>query len=78
MNAYNIASDNSYCSIYELAEKFILRTNLAIKIENKSESKYLPTIKFGLDTTKIKQIGFKSIDTIDSIVNEFLDYYLHN
>lgn len=78
MNAYNIASDNSYCSIYELAEKFILGTNLAIKIENKSESKYLPTVKFGLDTTKIKRIGFKSIDTIDSIVNEFLAYYLHN
>lgn len=73
-NAYNIASNDSYYSIYEMAEKFIKGTNLNIRIEERQDNKYLPTIKFGLNTEKIKKIGFKSIDSLDSIIKEFLDY----
>ena len=73
--AYNIASSDSYYSIYEMAQKFVEGTNINILIHEKNNNMYLPTIKFGLDTTKIKEIGFKSMDTLDVMINELLDYF---
>ena len=72
---YNLASDNTYCSIYEMALKFTKNTNNRVNIEEKNDAKYLPTIKFGLNTDKIKKIGFVSIDNLDSIIDEFIEYY---
>lgn len=72
---YNIASDNTYCSIYEMAVKFVKNTNLKVVIQEQSDNKYLSTIKFGLCTDKIKKIGFVSFDNIDSLIDEFLEYY---
>lgn len=73
--AYNLASDNSYCSIKELAELFLLNTNLQIDFNIGDNSQYLQTIKFALDTSKIKNIGYSSIDNIDYIIQTLLDYY---
>lgn len=73
--AYNLASENSYCSIYEMAQLFTKNTNSKIVIDEKEDNKYLKTIKFGLDTSKIKNIGFRSIDSIDEIVDRFKNYY---
>lgn len=73
--AYNIASDDSYYSIYQMAEFFIKNTSQKIVIQEKNDNKYLPTIKFGLETSKAKTIGFKSIDSMESIVNTFKEYY---
>ncbi len=74
-NSYNLASDNSYCSIYELAEKFINETDLKIIIEEKEDNKYLGTLKFGLNTDKIKSIGFISKENIDLMVYKLKKYY---
>lgn len=73
--AYNLASDNSYISIYELAELFIKGSSSNIIIEEKTENKYLPTIKFCLDTYKIKAVGFRSIDNVTYMVKSLLDYF---
>jgi len=74
-NVYNLASDNSYYSIYEMAEKFIKGSTSRIVINEQVNNFYLPTIKFGLNTEKIKSLGFESIDSLDSIIDEFLIYY---
>ncbi len=74
---YNIASDDTYYSIYEMAKKFTKGTDLSVEIKEQKDNKYLPTIKFGLDTSKIKKIGFISVDNLDSIISEFLSYW-HN
>ena len=74
-NSYNLASDDSYYSIYELAEKFIKNTESKIQIIEENDNKYLSTIKFGLDTSKLKAIGYKSYDNLDSMVLKLKDYF---
>lgn len=71
---YNVASDNTYCSIYDMAVRFSKNSKSKIIIEGKEDNKYLATIKFGLDTSKIKDIGFESIDNMDSMIEELLIY----
>ena len=73
--SYNLVSDNSYISIYELAKLFIKDTNSKIIIEEKECKQYLGVIKFGLDTEKIKNIGFKSTKSIVDVVSEFKQYF---
>lgn len=73
--AYNLASDNSYISILDMAKLFIEDTNLKIIFLNTDNKQYLETIKFALDTTKIKEIGFKSLENIEIMVKDFKDYY---
>ncbi|MDE5715807.1 MAG: NAD-dependent epimerase/dehydratase family protein [Anaeroplasmataceae bacterium] len=73
--AYNLASDNSYYSIYELAQIFIKDTSSNILIEEKQDNKYLGTIKFGLDTTKIKAIGFNSLEGLNEMVIKLKNYF---
>ena len=74
-NSYNLASDDSYYSIYELAEKFIKDTESKIQIIEENDNKYLSTIKFGLDTSKLKEIGYQSYDSLDSMVDKLKDYF---
>ena len=73
--AYNIASDNTYCSIYDMAKAFAKETNSNVIVGEGSCNKYLPTIQFGLDTTKAKKIGFVSNDDLESMISKFLTYY---
>ena len=73
--SYNLASDNSYISIYELAKLFIDGTNSKIIIEEKECKQYLGVIKYGLDTQKIKEIGFKSVKSIVDVVGVFKLYF---
>lgn len=73
--AYNIASDDTFYSIFEMANKFAYGNGIKVIIKEEQDNKYLPTIKFGLDTTKIKKIGFVSKDNLDSIILKFLSYY---
>ena len=74
-NSYNLASDNSYYSIYEMAELFVNNTNSKIVINETNDNKYLGTLKFGLDTTKIKGIGFESSEDLKTVINKFKEYY---
>lgn len=73
--SFNLGSDNSYISIYELAELFIQDTDLKIEILEKENKQCLPQIQFGLDTTKIKKIGFSSTEGIDDMVRCLIEYF---
>ena len=73
--AYNLASDDSYISIYEMAELFTNGTDSKIRIEEAEHNEYLETIKFGLDTKAIKAIGFNSTKSIKKSIPEFIEYF---
>lgn len=73
--AYNVASDNSYCSIYEMAQMFVKNSNSKVVIKKENNNKYLGTLKFGLDTTKIKSLGFKSYESLDIVIPKFIRYW---
>lgn len=66
---YNLASDNSFIDIVTLANYFCLLANVKIEYNcDNNNSQYLPTIKFGLDTKRIKGIGFKSVMDIEKTI----------
>ncbi len=73
--AYNLASDNSYMSIIEMAKLFIENTNSKIEICETTTNIYLGTIKFGLNTNKIKDLGFKSYEGLDVMVKKLKKYF---
>lgn len=73
--AYNIASDHTYCSIYDMAKAFAKGTSTKVIVREERNNKYLPTIQFGLDTSKAKEIGFVSNDDLESMISKFLAYY---
>ena len=74
--AYNIASDHTYCSIYDMARAFAKGTNSNVIVGEGCSNQYLPTIQFGLDTSKAKKIGFVPKDDLESMISKFLAYYL--
>ncbi len=73
--AYNLASDDSYESIYNLALLFAKGTGSKIIIEEQQDNKYLGTIKFGLNTEKIKTIGFTSLEDLQDMVVKLKKYF---
>lgn len=73
--SYNLASDKSYYSIFDMALFFVFETNSKITINEVNDNKYLKTIKFGLDTNKIKSIGFKSKESLREMIFKFKKYY---
>ena len=61
--AYNVANEETYCSIYEMAvlvSKECANNQIHVLInEDETKSKnYAPTLHMNLDTTKIKKIGW--------------------
>ena len=73
--AYNISSNDSYCSILELAKMFAADKNLEVMVHEEENPRYLRTIKYGLDISKAKAIGFSPITTLKENISLFIDYY---
>lgn len=75
--AYNAANENTYCSIYEMAE-LVANTcangEIAVKFDIEDESKfgYAPTLKMNLDTHKLKALGWKANE---NLLDMFLALY---
>ncbi len=62
--AYNIANENTYCSIYEMAKMVAEKCgNSEIKVivqeYNANNFGYAPILKMNLDTSKIRKLGWK-------------------
>ncbi len=77
--AYNVAGDHTFISIYELA-KLYCKINNAISIEMQLEdlklNGYLPLNKVKLDNSKLKSLGWKSYNDIETMVKKFCNYYI--
>lgn len=64
--AYNVANENTYCSIYEMAQLVAKecangQINVKCELEDNIESfGYAPTLCMNLDTTKLQKLGWKA------------------
>lgn len=61
-NIYNVANENSYCSIREMADMVAKINNIGVKIEKKSIENYgyAPDLYMNLDCEKIKKLNWKA------------------
>ena len=63
--AYNAANEETYCSIYEMAQmvaNMCGNEQISVEIEEKDSVEklgYAPTLKMNLDTSKLRAIGWK-------------------
>lgn len=61
--AYNVANEDTYCSIYEMAELVAGRCaggRISVQIQEEDSSKYgyAPTLHMNLDTSKLRNLGW--------------------
>ena len=59
--AYNAADENTYCSIAEMARQVAKDAgiNVIFKIEDEANNGFLQTLYMNLDTTRLKELGWK-------------------
>lgn len=61
--AYNVANEETYCSIHEMAERIAKLGNIAVEydIQDNKLNGYPDTLYMDLDTTFLKQLGWRSL-----------------
>lgn len=62
--AYNMANENTYCSIYDMAKMVIEKCGnkeieVVVEEHDCNDLGYAPTLKMNLDTQKIRNLGWK-------------------
>ena len=78
--AYNVANEETYCSIYEMATAVVKEFGKGkcrvIIDETDSAEKlgYAPTLKMNLDTTKLKKLGWKPEVNLMQMYSIMIDY----
>ncbi len=75
--AYNAANEGTYCSIFEMAELVANKCsekNISVKIEIDDESKFgfAPTLKMNLDTSKLNNIGWSAITSLEEMFTKLI------
>ena len=63
-DVYNVANEDTYCSIFEMAELVANkiaggRIRVRVEEDEKAASVYAPTLHMNLDTAKIRELGWK-------------------
>lgn len=75
---YNVANENSYCSILEMANLVVNKNkNIEVRcvIDNNIEKYgYAPTLCMNLDTTKIKELGWKAKVDLDEMYDRLIEF----
>lgn len=60
--AYNVANEDTYCSIYEMAtlvaHRFGENINVVVEINEDNNNGYAPTLHMNLDTQKLRKLGW--------------------
>ena len=69
--AYNAANENTYCSIYELANLF--SNNVKIELEDINKFGYAPTLHMNLDTTKLRDLGWEPYYNLDKMIKRLIE-----
>ncbi len=76
--AYNVANENTYCSILEMAKMVANKcTGDRIKVKCEIESDmnkygYAPTLKMNLDTRKIQKLGWKANVNLENMFKNMI------
>lgn len=76
--AYNVANEETFCSIYEMAKlvsEKIAGNKIAVKIEMADEKKfgYNPVMKMNLDTTRLKELGWCATVALEEMFSRLYD-----
>ena len=75
--AYNAADESTYCSISEMAEKIAKENGIGVEydIQPTSVNGFLETLYMHLDTTALKQLGWKPVGkySIEEIFKKMVD-----
>lgn len=75
---YNVANEDSYCSILEMANLVANKNeNIEVKCvidDNIEKYGYAPTLCMNLDTTKIKKLGWKAKVNLDEMYNRLIEF----
>lgn len=77
--AYNVANEQTYCSIYEMANLVadkLTNNSIEVKIEedNNCNSGFAPELHMNLDTTKVKQLGWEPKNDLINMYIDMIDY----
>ena len=80
--AYNAGDENTYCSISEMAKSIAEANGIEVDydIEPASENGYPETLYMDLDTSKLKELGWKPIGggyTIVVMIRRMIDYSIN-
>jgi nucleoside-diphosphate-sugar epimerase len=62
--AYNVANEATYCSIYEMAQMVAEKCaggaiKVRVEVEDESKFGFAPTLKMNLDTSKLQRLGWR-------------------
>ncbi len=82
--AYNVANEETYCSIYEMAEmvaKEFGEGRVSVKIEDNGDAEklgYAKTLKMNLSTQKLQNLGWKPESTLKTVYAKMIDYMKKN
>ena len=76
--AYNAANEDTYCSILEMAKMVAEKCaenkiNVLIKIEDEKKFGYAPTLKMNLDTSKLRELGWKPKRGLESMFSLMIE-----
>lgn len=75
--AFNVANESTYCSIYEMAElvaRKIAKGHISVKLDLNGENSrgFAPTLKMNLDTSKLKKLGWNSNTSLEDTFYEMI------
>ncbi len=77
-DVYNAANEDSYCSIYEMAELVskIGKNEIDVRVEIEDASKfgYAPELHMNLDTTKLRGLGWKPFTGLKEMFEKMIDF----
>ena len=76
--AYNAANEDTYCSIYEMAQlvaQKIAQGKIQVKVEETDISSfgYAKTLHMNLDTTKLKELGWQAKTNLSEMFSKTIE-----
>lgn len=79
--AYNVANEESYCSIYEMADLVARRCaqgkiKVVIQEEDCAKFGYAPILKMNLDTTKLRKLGWEPTINLEKSYHRLIQFML--
>ncbi|WP_435368759.1 NAD-dependent epimerase/dehydratase family protein, partial [Parabacteroides goldsteinii] len=75
--AYNVATPNTYISIYDLAHLLVKKfnKNCHVVIEARDNMGYAPVTKLNLSTEKLEALGWKPFFKLEEMFDRLINYY---
>lgn len=81
--AYNAANENTYCTIYEMAQlvaKQIADSKIKVRVNEVDEAKFgfAPTLKMNLETSKLRSLGWEPEVNLEDMYRYLVGYLREN